>query len=90
MNNLLRRQLVFRLFRRAVWARVAAIIVAAISTLALGQMPMAYAADPHNGKPCGNEVFVDAHPKYCKKLKRAHPIQPDRPDPVLAVDTEIR
>jgi hypothetical protein len=80
MSSRISRQLAFR---------AAAVIVAAMPALALSQLPTAYAGDPHNGKPCENTTFVGAHPKYCKKLKRAHPVQPRRPDAVRAVGAEI-
>jgi hypothetical protein len=71
-------------------ARGAAVIVAAVSGLALTAMPMAHADEPPKGKLCDQSQFQKAHPKYCAKQWRAYPVEAHPPAPTLAVATEIR
>jgi hypothetical protein len=56
-------------------ARLAAIIVAVISALAVSSMPIAYADNPPSANPCDIPIFVKFHPKYCAKFERANPFR---------------
>jgi hypothetical protein len=68
----------FRLAWGAMRARLAAIIVALISALALSSMSMAYADNPPSAKPCHTEIFAESNRKYCAKSERPNYVGPAR------------
>jgi|tagenome__1003787_1003787.scaffolds.fasta_scaffold20083768_1 hypothetical protein len=70
-----RRARAFGLFWGAMPARLAAIIVAVLSALAVSSMPMAHADNPPSANPCDISIFVKNNPKYCAKFERANPFR---------------